>query len=182
MGIGYSMNWRFGLGVWLVSALLALSPLASLAQTGSLIFERASIRITPTISEDTSSEATAVRAVSTYDIEQRPEDALRLEYIHTLNTLTASTGVMIVLESSSIAAVPAMNVYTPIDVLFVADDGMIIKIIPNLVLGDLQQQVQARAPIKAFLFLKSGEAAARDIRPRDMVSGSMFAAPLNVQE
>lgn len=179
------MKSRFPLGIWLVSAwvmLVALSPLTAAAQTGSLIFERATIRITPTLSDKPSAEATAVRAISSYNIEQRPENALRLEYIHTLNTLTATTGVMIVLEGPSIVSVPVMKVYTPVDVLFVVDDGAIAQIMPSVVLADIQQNLQARVPIKAFLFLKSGEAAARDIRPHDIVAGTMFAAAPNVQE
>jgi hypothetical protein len=75
-----------------------------------------------------------------------------------------------------------MKVYTPIDVLFVADDGTLLQIMPNVMLGNITQTLQAHAPIKAFLFLKAGEAAARAIRPHDVVVGNMFTAAPAIQE
>lgn len=159
---------------WSFSSLvvLALLPMLASAQVTPVIFERTTIRIDSPPSRG--NEAAPSHPSYTYNIEQRPEDAMRLEYIHTLNSLTLGTGVMIVFTAPSMVALPVMNVYTPVDALFITDNGTIEQILPNVVLGELNQAVMAHMPIKAFLFLKAGEVAARGIRPRDMVAGSAF--------
>ncbi len=165
-----------------LALMLGLPLVAAHAQTTSLIFERAQIRIdSPPIDEKEKNPKPTHPSVR-YDIEVRGEDALKLEYIHTLNTLTPATGIMIVFDSPSIAALPAMKVYTPVDVLFVGNDGTLLQISPSVVLGEITQLVQAKAPVKAFLFLKTGEAAARGLHPRDTIAGSMFTPPLPTQE
>lgn len=163
--------------------LLVLAPMsATQAQPKSLIFERAEIRITPQTIRTPDQEVALTRPPVRVDVELRGEDALTLEYIHTLNTLDTKTGVMILFTSPAIAALPAMKVYTPVDVLFVADDGTILQISPNMVLGELTQTIQAKAPVKAFLFMQSGAAAANGFRPRDTVMGHMFLPPAPSQE
>lgn len=107
--------------------------------------------------------------------EIRPEDALRLEYIHSLNELNDSTGVMIAFGAPSMVPLPALQTPTPVDAFFISNNGTIIQIYPNVVLGELKQDVMAQVPVKAFLFLRSGSAAARGIRPHDVViSKSLF--------
>lgn len=153
--------------------LVLLLPMAAAAQVTPVIFERTDIRIDPApIAAE--GEATLLREPTRYNIELRSEDALRLEYIHTLNTLTDDTGVMILFASPVMAPLPALQVFTPVDALFVAEDGTILQILPNVALGDMTQDVMAREPVKAFLFLKAGQVAARFLQPRDSVAGSMF--------
>lgn len=155
----------------LASALLLAVPVAA----QPLIFERAQIRIDPVATAPaTEGEAAAPRIPISYDVEVRSEDALKLEYIHTLNTLTDTTGVAISFTTPSVVALPRMQVFTPVDALFVAEDGTILQIYPDVVLAELEQEVYAKDPVKAFVFLKGGEVAARHIMPKDIISGSMF--------
>lgn len=164
-------------------ATLMLLPLAGAhAQTRSLIFERAEIRIDSPPIDEKDKNPKPPHAPMRLDVEVRGEDALALEYIHTLNTLNPGSGVMIVFDIPSIVSVPAMKVYTPVDVLFVADDGTLLQIVPSVTLGEIAQNVKAKGPIKALLFIKSGEALARGLHPRDMVVGSMFTPPVPTQE
>ncbi|MES2983576.1 MAG: DUF192 domain-containing protein [Pseudomonadota bacterium] len=150
------------------------------AQASSVIFERADVTIESPPSTD--KEPKPSHPTLKYSVESRPEDALRLEYIHTLNGLTADTGVLIVFDAPSMVPLPAMKVYTPVDALFIADDGTVVQILPNVVLGDITQEIKAREPVKAFFFIKAGEAAMRNIHPRDTVSGKMFAIAPPVQQ
>lgn len=154
----------------LISLCLLTQASAATAQT-ALIFERAEIRIEAPLTADSDTPA---HPPYKYTVELRPEDALRLEYIHTLNTLTTDTGVMIAFAAPTIVALPPMNVYTAVDAIFIAEDGTILQITPNITLGEMTQEVKARAPVKAFLFLKAGEAAAQKLQPRDIVYGRMF--------
>lgn len=153
-----------------VSILALLAPALAPAQVTPVIFERTSVRI----ESPTAAAPQEARAPITFSIEVRPEDAMRLEYIHTLNTLTDNSGVMIAFTAPSLVALPMMKVYAPVDALFVDNTGKILQILPKVVLGEMAQEVLAPQPVKAFLFLKSGTAAAQSIRPGDIITGPMF--------
>jgi hypothetical protein len=148
----------------------------ALAQVNPLVFERATIRIDPVAIEKTekNTQPAPPREPSNYDVEVRSEEAMGLEYIHTLNTLTESTGVAIVFNAPSMVSLPRMQVFTSVDALFVAEDGTVLQIYPNVTLASMQQEVIAKDPVKAFLFLKAGQVAAKRIMPRDIISGGMF--------
>lgn len=152
------------------------------AQVTPLIFERENIRIeSPAPStiqtaspKDAAAPSPVPHAPLTYDVEIRPEDALRLEYIHSLNSLNDSTGVMIAFTAPSVVPLPAWQTPTAVDALFVSNNGTIVQILPNVVLADLKQDIMAQVPIKAFLFLRAGSAAARGIHPQDVVVSKKF--------
>lgn len=169
--------WRVSLSVLLATLL----PVSAAAQS-ALVFERAAITIESPPPNPNDKAPKPGHPPLHYDVELRPEEALRLEYIHALNTLGDGTGVMINFNAPTIVALPAMKAYTPVDALFLAEDGTVMQITPNVTLGEMAYEVRARAPVRAFLFLKAGEAAARGIHPRDHVSGSMFVAAPTVQE
>jgi hypothetical protein len=149
------------------------------AQVAPLIFERETITIQSPAStaagKDGEAPINAHPALS-YDVEIRPEDALRLEYIHTLNNLTDRNGVMIAFSAPSVVALPVLQAPTAVDALFIMNDGTIAQILPNVILAEMTQEIVAREPIKAFLFLKAGTAAVQKIRPLDVVSGKKFTA------
>jgi hypothetical protein len=179
------MNWRHILICWLISAFyVAALPLPAYAQ---MVFERAKIIIQPATLPATEPAKNdqpppPARAPIPLEVELRNEDALRLEYIHELNTLSPDTGVMIALGIPEITPLPAMSVFTPVDAIFVDEEGVIIQILPTVILGEMTRSIAARRPIKAFLFLKAGQATARAIRPHDIVVGSSFTPPPPVQE
>lgn len=156
---------------------VALLPIIASAQVTSVIFERAAVRIDPVLYEGENP-----REYTLYDVEVRSEEALRLEYIHTLNTLTDSTGVAIVFTAPTMVGLPNMQVFTPVDALFVAENGMILQIYPNVVLGEMEQEVLAKEPVKAFVFLAAGQVAARKIHPKDIMVGPMFITSPPVME
>lgn len=166
-------NDRLRIVLMCMAGLLAL-PAA--AQVTSVIFERTTVRIEPFIPAAVRDDTTPVevRQALAFDVEVRSEEAAKLEYIHALNTLTDTTGVMITFLAPRLAALPALRNYTPVDALFVAEDGVILQITPGVTLGELREEVLAKDPIKALLFLKAGTAA-RSIRPQDVVVGPMFA-------
>ena len=150
--------------------------------SAQLVFERTPIHIESPAPDERIRNPKPPHVTLVYDVELRRDDALKLEYIHTLNSLTEDTGVMIALDSPAIFPVPAFKDYTPVDVLFITDDGTVVQITPNLKLGDLAQEVVAKVPVKALLFLKAGQARERGIHPRDIVIGSMFTQPPPTQD
>jgi uncharacterized membrane protein (UPF0127 family) len=155
----------------LVSGFMALCfvPLIPSFAQSSLIFERAQIHIESPAPNDKIKNQKPPHVSLVYDVEVRPEDALKLEYIHALNTLTDESGVMITLDAPSSIVLPAMKVYTAVDMLFLDEMGTVLQIMPKLVLSELTQPLRTRMPVKAILFLKEGDTAARGIHPQDIV-------------
>ena len=156
--------------------LLALFPVTLVAQGTPVIFQRANIRIDPVLAglaEDGKGSVT-VRQSSGFNIEVRPQEALRLEYIHTLNTLTDESGVMVLFTAPAVTPLPAFRNYTPVDALFIDETGIILQILPRAILAEMAQPVAAAKPVRAFLFLKAGTVQARMIQPQDAVIGGMF--------
>ncbi len=151
---------------------------SAFAQVTPLIFERENITIESPAPRALKEGETPppTHAPLVYDVEIRPEDALRLEYIHTLNNLNDTSGVMIAFTAPSVVALPVMQVPTAVDALFVMSNGTIVQMLPNVVLADINQEIVAKEPIKAFLFLKAGSIAAQKIRPYDVVIGKKFLA------
>ncbi len=169
--------------LWRISgfAILAAMPLLAGAQT-TLLFERTQIHIESPAPDEKVKNLKPMHVSLVYDVELRKDDALKLEDIHTLNTLTNDTGVLIALDTPRILPVPAFKDYTPVDVVFISEDGTVVQITPDLKLGELTQDVVAKIPVKALLFLKSGQAKERGMHPRDYVVGNMFTkAPPTVE-
>ncbi len=161
-------------------SLLALA-VPALAQV-PIIFERTDISINPAPLGGKNGEVVLQRPAVKYNIELRSEDALQLEYVHTLNTLTDTTGVMILFNTPTAAPLPAWQVFTPVDAVFIADTGEILQMLPNVTLAEMQQDISAKEPVKAFLFLKAGQIKTSLLRPHDMVAGNMFTpAPAVMQ-
>lgn len=161
---------------------------APLFAQSALIFERANIRIespAPNVADENVKQPAkqpVPHEPAKFNVEVRGEEALRLEYIHTLNTLDDDSGVLITFANPALVSLPAMKVYTPVDVLFIAEDGELLLILPAVTLGEITQNLGAKAPVKAILFLKKGEALARGLHPHDQVIGSMFQTPQAVQK
>lgn len=156
---------------------IALATDAAFAQ---VIFQREKLTIAPppqTQQPDTSqdpAQPSPIRLSHDFMVEVRSEEALGLEHIHTLNALGEKDGVMIVFAAPSMVAVPPMRVYKAVDVLFISEEGEIAQILPNIVPAEINRDIQSPNPVSAFLYLRAGEVAARDIRPRDIVTHNAF--------
>ena len=166
---------------------LILTANLAFAQVTPLVFEREDIRITsPAKADIKAADKQSVSTASphaplTFNIEVRSQDALRLEYIHTLNSLSDKTGVMLTLATPAIVGLPPYKVPTAVGwPCFVLENGVVEQILPNVVLAEMTQEIVARPPIKAFLFLKAGTVKALGIRPLDVITASAFtpAPPL----
>lgn len=170
-----------------MKALVLLALLATSNHANAqVIFQREKLIISPPpvtkiIADETSEKAEtpppqAERLPQTFMVEVRSEDALNLEYIHTLNGLKDDSGVMIAFSVPSIVNVPTMKVYEAVDVLFIDENGVILQILPDIVPAEITRDIAASKPVSAFLYIKAGEAEKRGIRPRDVATHSLFSA------
>jgi len=173
--------------VWLafISGFPAIAQENLGAESAPIIFQRETVRILPTAPE--SAEASAKekadaetppipRFPATYSVEVRDERALGFDYIHALNQLNATNGVLIFFNAPTVTPLPRFQIHKAVDVLFINEQGVISEILPNHVPGEQTQDIMAEAPIKAWLYIMAGQVAARDIRPHDTVQGTIFKA------
>jgi hypothetical protein len=181
---------------WIILLVIVLLPLHLQAQnqyTAPVIFARETIRITPSEEEVLQNPASAQegekasappepRPITQVSTEIRSQEALSLEYIHPLNTLTPTTGVMIALDSPLMMPLPRFNVYAASDVLFIDENGTILQILPNHIPAQVTQEILAPRAVKAFLYLQAGMVESNQIRPRDRISASIFTAPLPMMQ
>jgi uncharacterized membrane protein (UPF0127 family) len=156
------------------------TPFAAFSQSNPIIFERQDMVIIPRAEPETTPEGvpnTDRRQPLRFSVEIRPEDAMKLEYIHTLNILTDDTGVMIAFTVPTMVSLPTMQVYTPVDVLFANDQGVIVQMLPDVVPAEIYQDIMAKDPVKAFVYLKAGTIAAKHIKPHDRIENPVFTPP-----
>lgn len=171
--------------------LMIMVTTASYAQgltTNPLIFERETIQIIPQQPKESAQQATSTssqqpdppekeRMPHSFNVEIRPEDALKLDYIYGLTTLNDTNGVMIAFGAPTIAPLPFFRVQQATDVLFVNDEGVILQIYPGHIPMDVTRDIYADTPIKALIYLKAGVVKALDIRPKDIVQSRVFNPP-----
>lgn len=171
---------------WLAGLALLVAATVSVTAGAQVIFQRERLLISPppvtriSVAEGEEEKAQvppeSPRPAQEFLVEVRSEEALNLEYIHTLNDLGENSGVMIGFAIPSIVSLPNMKVYSAVDVLFVDEDGVIVQILPDIVPAEINRDIAASTPVSAFLYLKAGESKRRDIRPRDIVTHGLFSA------
>lgn len=160
--------------------LLTLFPALVLANS-PVVFQRDSIRFLPAASvqvieegETEESEAPPTREAFDIKVEIRPQDALRLEWIHTLNKLGEDEGVMIVLNEAMQLPLMPLQVFTPVDVVVADARGLVSQLIPNVVLATLNEDIVANRPTRAFIYLRAGSIDAYGILPNDRIDHPYF--------
>jgi hypothetical protein len=176
-----------------VFATLALSAQPSLSRAG-LIFSRDRVFIETTVTLPTppALEKTAAEQASDaqnavplqepvkekrryfFDTEIRAEDSLRLEWFLSLDNMPSGRATMIMFDAAEPRTLPPARFFKPIDVLVLGDDGAIIAILPEIILANQTKLISVDLPVKAFMFLRAGEAAQLHIRPKDMVQHALF--------
>ena len=163
--------------------LLFTLPLLASAQTSPVIFERQDIVILPAEKstqqneQNRDSQPPKDHPPLKFSVEIRPEDAMKLEYIHTLNTLTETTGVMITFTLPTMVSLPSFSVSTAVDVLFVDHQGIILQMLPGVIPANITQDIMAKEPVRAFIYLQNGIIKAKNIRPGDRVESTVFTPP-----
>lgn len=109
-----------------------------------------------------------------FDTEIRPENSLQQEWFHSLANMQEGRAMMIAFAEAATRDVPLAKMYRPVDVLVIGEDGTILAILPEITLASQPKQINVEMPVKAFMFLKNGEVARLQIKPKDMVRHTLF--------
>ena len=94
--------------------------------------------------------------------------------IYTKYHLDASHGVLTYFVQAEPRTLSAENLYEPIDILFIRDDGIIAQIMPNIMLAYLSDDVQVDFPVRAYLYVQAGVADSYGLKPGDRIEHGMF--------
>lgn len=94
--------------------------------------------------------------------------------MYTKYKLSASRGVLTYYPTAEPRHLMAENIYEPVDILFVRDDGVIAQIIPEVVLAYLREDVRVGFPLRATIYVTAGLSEALGIQPGDRVEHGMF--------
>jgi hypothetical protein len=109
-----------------------------------------------------------------FDTEIRSEESLKLQWFLSLDNMPSGRATMIVFDDPLERPLPLAKIYKPLDVLVLGDDGAILAILPEIVLATQTKLISVDMPVKAFMFIRSGEAALLHIKPKDMVQHALF--------
>lgn len=114
------------------------------------------------------------RVTKEFTVEVRPLSFLDQHDFIAHQPFTDKEGMMMLVDPPASAALKSANLLGNIDILFVLEDGTIEKIAPNLALNELVEPLTSEKPVRAFIFLKAGQAQASDIRPGDRIDNPLF--------
>ncbi|MFI4988400.1 MAG: DUF192 domain-containing protein, partial [Alphaproteobacteria bacterium] len=109
-----------------------------------------------------------------FTVELAATDAERGEGLMYRTAMAPDAGMLFDFKESETVAMWMKNTYLPLDMLFIAKDGRIVRIAERMVPLSLTP-VASGEPVLAVLELNSGTAARLDIKPGDRVSHPIFA-------
>lgn len=114
------------------------------------------------------------RVTKEFTVEVRPLSFLSEHDFIAHQPFTDKEGMMMLIDPPAPTQLKSSNLLGKVDVLFVLEDGIIDKIAPDLSLPELEEPLASDKPVRAFVFLKPGQAQASDIRPGDRVENPLF--------
>lgn len=96
---------------------------------------------------------------------------------YNLSSPEEKTGDLFVFAALTMAPIIPNANYTPLDILFVNQEGTVEQIAPSLVLAELQDEIYPKNPVLALLFLKGGTCETLGIKPGDEIRYPIFKKP-----
>jgi uncharacterized membrane protein (UPF0127 family) len=189
----------------LLALMAAALPAQTAAFTGSaIVFQKDTLSIHPRLSpeeqmtqeepratdgdetseapEKTEAAPPATRQPVELKVEIRGEQALESEWLWLGNLFRQEQGMLIFFDEAMMMPVQQRNVLTPVDILFIDQQGIITRILPDITLSELMQDIYPDTAVKAWLYLKGGSVKELGIRPGDTVDHRLFSPdPLILQ-
>ena len=125
-------------------------------------------------SEQILEDATVFAQKPTLRVQVRNEQIPLNRGLFTSYRLDAGHGVLTYFNSAEPRRLLAENIHTPLDALFVRDDGIIAQIMPEIVMAYLPEDISVDFPLRALLFMEAGLAAEWGIQPGYRIEHGMF--------
>lgn len=172
---------------FLVALLLLIAPVALATGNGVFVYSKTIIKIIPKSTEPAGQKEPPAKndspTITLPDLKRTPKEfkvevrdpsflSLRDFIVH--QPFSDKEGMIILFDPPTQTQLVTTRMISSADVLFVDVDGFIIKIAPSLNLESLSEPIDSGRPIHAFVFLKSGTAAANDIQIGDRIENTSF--------
>lgn len=109
-----------------------------------------------------------------FSIELADTPMTRMQGLMFRESLDADKGMLFVFEDSDVQSFWMQNTLIPLDMIFVKEDGRIVKIHPMAKPRDLTM-ISSGQPVLAVLEIKGGRAQELGIKPGDKVIYKVFA-------
>lgn len=130
---------------------------------------------------DGSAESPTIAPLAKMEVQVR-RDQLPLDNgIYTKYQMDETHGVLTYFAEPAPRILAAENIYEPIDILFIRDDGIIAQIMPNIMLAYLSDEVQVDFPVRGYLYVKAGVVKHYGLKPGDRIEHGMFTPSPVVQ-
>lgn len=152
---------------------LALLPLPALAAGEPVMYSRAQLVIMTQSENDASAHLPwQVPKGTSLEVEVRDAQSFRQAGMFNLGEL--STPLLLTYPSPQIVTIERSNNFAPVDILFFADDGKLVQMLPAIALSELQAPISSAQPVVALLYLKGGAAESLKVKPGDAAEFSLF--------
>jgi hypothetical protein len=149
---------RRALRCWTAAAILALLSVAACSDSASA----AKLEIVT---------ASGLHRVFNVEVASRPEERERgLMY---RQSIAPDAGMLFDFQQDQPVSMWMKNTFIPLDMLFIAADGTVVKVAANTVPQSLAT-ISSDRPVRAVLEIKGGEAARQGIAPGDHVLHAVF--------
>jgi uncharacterized membrane protein (UPF0127 family) len=117
---------------------------------------------------------TGTRTTKEYTVDVRPLQFLAQRDFIAHQPFSDKGGMLALITPAQVTELKSSNLLGNVDVLFVAPDGLITKIMPNLSLPALEEPISSETPVRAFVFLKGQTAKTDDVQPGDHIDNPLF--------
>ena len=161
----------------LLFAALALSfAQSAYAVETPLVYARSSLKILPLAPEVKEGETPPPAPEPIIiDVEIRPNGVFEQPGMYFTRTLREDEVYLQPFAPGAYPSIAAANVYTPLDVVVINNEGKVVKLFPSLVLHDLAQPIMLQQDHRAILFMAEGNAKNLALQPGAQVSHPLFA-------
>ncbi len=116
----------------------------------------------------------APRPEHNFNVEIRSGATRQSDGLFLTHPFTDSDGMLMIYSPPKLVVVSQATIYTPMDILFLREDGTIMQIAPDTDLSSLAEDIIYGEPIKGLLYLKAGICKKLDIQPGDWVKHGLF--------
>ncbi len=116
------------------------------------------------------------------EVKVRPHQVPLDSGLFTKYQLDATHALLTYFTESQPYTLTAENIYEPVDVLFIRNDGVIVQAVPEIMLAYLPETIESDDAIRAMLYLQGGLSTQLGIAPGDRVQHGMFTPRPQIQK
>ena len=144
-----------------------------------MVFSRTKMRVHPKV---TAEHVPQTLEPFVLEAEMRPYSYFRNPGLYIAGMLSANDAYLISLPAHELHQLDYANVFSPMDIVVIDGQGVILQIFPKFVLSNITQPVQLPPESVAVLFLAPEAAKVLGLVPQYWIEHQMFYRPPEIVE